>query len=360
MRIFIFLILFVVSSFANNYSKAELEKMIAKMVVLGFYGTDVDENSQIAKDIKDGLGGVVLFDLNPTNKKKAKNIESREQLKKLNETLQSFRAEKLLISIDQEGGAVQRVKPKYGFTNTLSANEIAKKGDEFARTSYDTLAKELKYAGINLNFAPSVDLAINPKNSVVVTRGRSFSKDEKIVTKYAKIFIEQMNEEGIITSLKHFPGHGSSLADSHNGFVDISNTWSKIELEPYKNLIKSKSVDLIMTAHVFNKNIDSKYPATLSYATNSKLLREKLGFDGVLITDDLQMSAITKHYDLKQTVSLAINSGVNILLFANQLAKPLSLQEIVETVYSELQNGNIKLERIIGSNKKIDKLLEKI
>lgn len=360
MRIFIFLILFVVSSFANNYSKAELEKMIAKMVVLGFYGTDVDENSQIAKDIKSGLGGVVLFDLNPTNKEKAKNIESREQLRKLNETLQSFRAEKLLISIDQEGGAVQRVKPKYGFTDTLSANEIAKKGDEFARSSYDTLAKELKYAGINLNFAPSVDLAINPKNSVVVTRGRSFSKDEKIVTKYAKIFIEQMNEEGIITSLKHFPGHGSSLADSHNGFVDISNTWSKIELEPYKNLIKSKSVDLIMTAHVFNKNIDSKYPATLSYATNSKLLREKLGFDGVLITDDLQMSAITKHYDLKQTVNLAINSGVNILLFANQLAKPLSLKEIVDTVYKELQNGNIKLERIIDSNKKIDKLLEKI
>ena len=360
MRIFIFLILFVVSGFANKYSKVELEKMIAKMVVLGFYGTNVDENSQIAKDIKSGLGGVVLFDLNPTNKEKAKNIESREQLRKLNETLQSFRTEKLLISIDQEGGAVQRVKPKYGFTNTLSANEIAKKGDEFARSSYDTLAKELKYAGINLNFAPSVDISINPKNSVVVTRGRSFSKDEKIVTKYAKIFIEQMNEEGILTSLKHFPGHGSSLADSHNGFVDISNTWSQIELEPYKNLIKSKSVDLIMTAHVFNKNIDSKYPATLSYATNSKLLREKLGFDGVLITDDLQMSAITKHYDLKQTVSLAINSGVNILLFANQLAKPLSLKEIVDTVYKELENGNIKIERIIDSNKKIDKLLEKI
>ena len=360
MRIIVFLILFVVSSFANNYSKQELEKMIAKMVILGFYGTKIDANSQIAKDIKSGLGGVILFDMDPTNKDKAKNIESRDQLKKLNETLQSFRKEKLLISIDQEGGAVQRLKPKHGFTNTLSANEIAKNGDEFARSSYDTLAKELKYSGINLNFAPSVDLAINPKNKVIVTRGRSFSKDEKIVTKYAKIFIEQMNKEGVLTSLKHFPGHGSSLADSHLGFVDISNTWSKIELEPYKNLIKSKSVDLIMTAHVFNKNIDSKYPATLSYATNSKLLREKLGFDGVLITDDLQMSAISKHYDLKQTVSLAINSGVNILLFANQLAKPLSLKEIVDTVYSELQNGNIKVERIIDSNKKIDKLLEKI
>ena len=150
------------------------------------------------------------------------------------------------------------------------------------------------------------------------------------------------------------------MADSHLGFVDITNTWSKKELEPYKYFIKNNKADIIMTAHVFNENLDKDYPSTLSYNVNTKLLREELGYEGVLITDDLQMSAISKHYDLKQTLTLAINSGVNLLLFANQLAKPVSLNEIVNTVYTQVVNKQIPLQKIVDSNKKIDELLNKL
>ncbi|WP_418185435.1 glycoside hydrolase family 3 N-terminal domain-containing protein [Aliarcobacter vitoriensis] len=360
MRIFILLILFVMSSFAQGYSKSDIERMIAKMVILGFNGENVSKNSQIYKDIEAGLGGVILFDKDPNDKNKVKNIRNKEQLKKLNQDLQAISKQKLLISIDQEGGVVQRLKTDMGFVNTLKASEIAQKGEQFAKNSYQAMAKDLKDVGINVDFAPVVDLALNKDNKVIVTRGRSFGESSSEVTKYASIFVDELKKQNVISVLKHFPGHGSSLADSHLGFVDITKTWNKKELEPYKYFINNKKVDMIMTAHVFNENLDKNYPATLSYNVNTKLLREQLKYDGVLITDDLQMSAISKHYDLKTTLRLSINSGVNLLLFANQLAKPVTLKEIVDTVYSEILSENISLEKIIESNKKIDKLLNNI
>ncbi|WP_418180507.1 glycoside hydrolase family 3 N-terminal domain-containing protein [Aliarcobacter lanthieri] len=360
MKVFILLILFVVSSFGQNYSKTDIEKMIAKMVVLGFSGESISKNSQIYKDIEFGLGGVILFDKDPNDKTKVKNIRNKEQLKKLNNELQSISKQKLLISIDQEGGVVQRLKTDMGFVDTLKASEVAQKGEEFAKSSYKALAKDLNDVGINLDFAPVVDLALNKNNKVIVTRGRSFGESSSEVIKYSSIFIDELKKQNIISVLKHFPGHGSSLADSHLGFVDITKTWNKKELEPYKYFINNKKVDMIMTAHVFNENLDKNYPATLSYNVNTKLLREELKYDGVLITDDLQMSAISKHYDLKTTLRLAINSGVNLILFANQLAKPITLKEIVDTVYSDILSENISLEKIIESNQKIDKLLGKI
>ncbi|WP_026804242.1 glycoside hydrolase family 3 N-terminal domain-containing protein [Aliarcobacter lanthieri] len=360
MKVFIILILFVVSSFGQNYSKSDIEKMIAKMVILGFNGEILSKNSQIYKDIEFGLGGVILFDKDPNDKTKVKNIRNKEQLKKLNNELQSISKQKLLISIDQEGGVVQRLKIDMGFVDTLKASEIAQKGEEFAKNSYKALAKDLNDVGINLDFAPVVDLALNKNNKVIVTRGRSFGENSSEVIKYSSIFVDELKKENIISVLKHFPGHGSSLADSHLGFVDITKTWNKKELEPYKYFINNKKVDVIMTAHVFNENLDKNYPATLSYNVNTKLLREELKYDGVLITDDLQMSAISKHYDLRTTLRLAINSGVNLLLFANQLAKPITLKEIIDTVYSDILSENISLEKIIESNKKIDKLLGKI
>ncbi|RBQ26410.1 glycosyl hydrolase [Arcobacter sp. CECT 9188] len=334
--------------------------MIAKMIVLGFSGESISKNSQIYKDIEFGLGGVILFDKDPNDKTKVKNIRNKEQLKKLNNELQSISKQKLLISIDQEGGVVQRLKTDMGFVNTLKASEVAQKGEEFAKSSYKALAKDLNDVGINLDFAPVVDLALNKNNKVIVTRGRSFGESSSEVIKYSSIFIDELKKQNIISVLKHFPGHGSSLADSHLGFVDITKTWNKKELEPYKYFINNKKVDMIMTAHVFNENLDKNYPATLSYNVNTKLLREELKYDGVLITDDLQMSAISKHYDLKTILRLAINSGVNLLLFANQLAKPITLKEIVDTVYSDILSENISLEKIIESNQKIDKLLGKI
>jgi len=210
---------------------------------------------------------------------------------------------------------------------------------------------------VNCNFAPVVDLEINPNNKVIVGLQRSFGKSNINVTSYAKIQIKEQKKAGIISVLKHFPGHGSSLGDSHLGFVDITDTWSELELEPYKALIQSQNIDMIMTAHVFNKNLDAKYPATLSHNVNTKLLREQMHYKGVVVSDDLQMKAISKHYTLKETVSLAINAGVDILLFGNQLGNQ-DTDELVNTIYGEVKAGAISEQRILESNKRIQKLHE--
>lgn len=354
------LVSFCVNSFANEaYTKEQIERMISKMVILGFKGESVNSNDEIYKNIKTGLGGVILFDKDPTDKKKVKNVRNKEQLKVLTSQLQAISKQKLLISIDQEGGIVQRLKKEDGFVDTPKAMDVAIKGENFARQTYKSLAKDLKESGINNDFAPVVDLAINKENKVIVTKGRSFGESSKEVIKYSLIFVDELKKQNVISVLKHFPGHGSSLGDSHLGFVDITNTWSEKELEPYRYFIKNNKVDMIMTAHVFNEKLDDKYPATLSYNVNTNLLRYKLGFDGVLVSDDLQMYAISKHYDLKQTLTLAINSGVNMLLFANQLAKPISLKTIVDTVYSQILSEEISLEQIIKANKRIDSMMVK-
>lgn len=359
-NIFILLIFSTIAFSKQSYTKEQIENMIAKMLVVGFYGTNIDKNDQIYKDIKKyDLGGVILFDKDPTRKKRFKNIQSPTQVQELTKTLQSIRKEKLLISVDQEGGVVQRMKKNRGFISTPSASYVSIKGEEFARGAYIMMAFDLYQNGINLNFAPVVDLSLNPKNSVIVKKGRSYGKDSKEVVKYASIFIDELKHKKIISVLKHFPGHGSSLKDSHKGFVDISKTWKQEELEPYKELIKKNKVDMIMTAHVFHKDLDRTYPATLSYDINTIILRDMLGYKGVLISDDLQMGAISKHYDLKQTVTLAINSGVNMLLFANQLAKPLEVKTLVDIIYQEVMKGKINFENIKKSNKLINELLKK-
>ena len=337
----------------NSYDEQTLKKMIGRMLVVGFKDSNIDDNSKIVKDIqKYDLGGVILFDRFYTNRSKTKNISSSQQLKELTSKLNSYAKKPLIISIDQEGGKVARLKPAYGFEEIPSAMAVSKLSNDDAKKIYAKQAKMLSSNGINTNFAPVVDLAVNPKNKVIFGLERSFGSSSENVSRYAKIYMDAQKSEGVKSVLKHFPGHGSSLGDSHKGFVDISTTWSKEELEPYQRLIDSNDVEMIMTAHVFNSQLDKMYPATLSYNVNTKLLRQKMAYKGVVISDDLQMKAISKHYTLKETVTLAINSGVDILLFGNQLAHN-DVSEIVDVIYKEVKSGAISYKRIQESNKRI-------
>ncbi len=337
----------------------KLKKMIGRMLLVGFPDEVIDENSPIARQIKSyELGGVILFDRFYNDRNRTKNISSPEQLQLLTSKLKSFSSKPLLISVDQEGGKVARLKPKYGFEATPSAKVVSELDEYMTKHIYNYLAKTLKNSGINCDFAPVVDLAINQENRVIVGLNRSYGSDAKEVVKYAKIFMDSLRNEQIISVLKHFPGHGSSLNDSHEGFVDISKTWSSVELEPYEKLIKSGNVSMIMTAHVFNSKLDEIYPATLSYKVNTELLRGKLGYDGVVVSDDLQMKAISSHYTLKQIVTLAINSGVDMLLFGNQLSTQ-NIDELVEVIFAQVKSGAIPLERILESNKRVELLHRK-
>ncbi len=340
-----------------------LEHKIGQMLMVGFHGTSAPANSQICKDIKKyNVGAVILFDYNPVNKNKPKNISNRSQLKKLTSQLQACSSDgKLLIAVDQEGGKVQRLKSKYGFYGKFpKASDVIKMDQSKIKATYTKMSKELKSVGINYDLAPVVDLDINMKNHVIHGLGRSFGKDPKIVAKYASTFIDAMHHYGVLTSIKHFPGHGSSVGDTHKGFVDVTNLWKKIELEPYK-LLKNKA-DTVMVAHVFNKNIDAKYPATLSKKTVDGLLRKQLGYKGVVITDDLQMGAISKKYGLKNTLKLAINAGDDILLIGNQMdpKKVKSTKKLVNTIISLVKSGEVKEESINKAYARIQKLKKKL
>ena len=359
MRLFFFLFIVVSQTiFAANISETELKKMIGHMLIIGFSEQKINANSQIIQDInKYELSGVILFDIFYNDRSKQKNISSPIQLQELTSQLQSLSKHKLLISVDQEGGRVARLKPNYGFSSFPSASNVSQNSLLDAQKTYKNMSQMLQTNGFNCNFAPVVDLAINPNNKVIVGLERSFGKSDIDVAAYANIQIKEQKKHGIISVLKHFPGHGSSLADSHLGFVDITDTWNEKELQPYKNLIASQNIDMIMTAHVFNSYLDVKYPATLSYNVNTKLLREQMEYKGVVVSDDLQMKAISKHYSLKETVTLAINAGVDILLFGNQLAQQ-NTEELIETIYGEVKNGSISLERILESNKRISQLHE--
>jgi len=358
--LFLALLLSLNAAQPNDVSDKKLKKMIGKMLVIGFSDNKVDENSPIIKQInKYDLGGVILFDRFMSKNDKQKNIVSPKQVKKLTADLQRLSNKPILISIDQEGGRVSRLRKDYGFEYIPSAYAVGKKTVKEAKKIYQTQAKMLAEAGLNTNFAPVVDLAINPKNKVIVGLKRAYSASPSKVSEYAKIFIDAQSQEGILSVLKHFPGHGSSLGDSHKGFVDITDTWSTKELEPYKNLIATNSVDMIMTAHVFNAHLDKNYPATLSYNVNTKLLRQEMGYRGVIISDDMQMQAISKHYSVAEAVSLAINAGVDILLFGNQLSGNQA-DALVNTIFIEVKKGNIPYSRLVESNARIEALYTKI
>ena len=342
---------------ANNLPNDDkLKKMIGRMLLVGFPDEVIDKNSEIVKQInKYELGGVILFDRFYDDRSKTKNIRNPKQLQLLTKNLKLFSKKPLIISIDQEGGKVARLKPKYGFEATGSAKVISELDEYMTGRTYENLAQVLHENGINCDFAPVVDLAVNPKNKVIYQLKRSYGENPKDVVMHAGIFMDRLEKRNILSVLKHFPGHGSSLSDSHKGFVDITDTWNVIELEPYKKLIETGKVKMIMTAHVFNKNLDSKYPATLSYKINTELLRKKMGYEGVVISDDLQMKAISKHYSLKDTVTLSINSGVDILLFGNQLASQ-DIDELVKVILKQVKDGKIPLKRIKEANKRISAL----
>ncbi|MBI5653163.1 MAG: glycoside hydrolase family 3 [Chloroflexi bacterium] len=299
-----------------------LDVMIGQILMIGFRGFDANTDSAIARDLRERhIGSVVLFDYDLATQKRERNVQSPEQVKALCAALQNIAPTKLLIAIDQEGGKVARLTERYGFPPTVSQQTLGAKNDlAYTRQVADTTAQTLASAGINLNLAPVVDLNTNPNNPVIGKIERSFSDDANSVTNHALEIMRAHHARNVLTTLKHFPGHGSSKDDSHLGFVDVTQTWSRGELEPYRKIIAAGQCDTIMTAHVFNANLDSQLPATLSQNILTGILRAELKFDGVIITDDMGMGAIAQHYGFDHALELAINAGADILALANNSA----------------------------------------
>jgi beta-N-acetylhexosaminidase len=347
-----------------------LKEKIGQMLILGFKGMELKPQDPIVQAIlAKRIGGVILFDYNFQTKTYQHNIKDPQQLQRLTQQLQEYAQEAamplpLFISIDYEGGKVNRLKESYGFPKTLSMAEIARGTDEQATQYAEQMAKTLKENGIHINFAPLVDVNIDPDNPIIGKLGRSFSEDPEKVVHYAKIFSNVYQTHGIIGAYKHFPGHGSSTGDTHEGFVDVTHTWQPSELEPYRQLLQEEGHNhfMVMTAHVVHQGLDNQgYPASLSAAMTTDLLRKKLNFDGVVVTDDLQMKAITDHYGLEEAVQLAINAGADLLIFGNQLVdSPADPQEIIEIIEQAVMTGKIAESRIDEAYRRILELKNRI
>lgn len=348
-------------------SDSTLKNYAAKMLIVGFRGDKVTDDSDVAHYIRDlKVGGVILFDTDLTtgNRNSTRNIKSPEQLRKLTDDIKMMAGYKILISIDQEGGLVNRLKPKYGFSASVSAQQLGKANDHDNTYRHSaTIARTLKAAGINLNFAPSVDVNVNPSCPIIGGKQRSFSPDPEIVADNAGWFIDAHHDNGILTAIKHFPGHGSATSDSHLGLTDVTDTWQKKELIPFHRLIEQHKPDMIMTAHIFNANIDSIYPATLSEKTIHGILREQLGYDGVVITDDMYMNAIAEHYTVREAVIRAINAGADMLILGNNSPAgyyPKRPDEVIEIICQAVKDGKISKSRIIEAQRRISKLTERL
>jgi len=353
-----------VNSSIRNYAETgqELKNKIGQMLLLGFRGTQVYEDSYISKVIKDiNIGGVILFDYDVPSQNFPRNIISPEQTKKLICGLQAYAKTPLFIAVDAEGGHINRLKEKYGFLKIPSAKEIGNLNPEKAEFIYKKLAGQLAGLGFNLNLAPVVDVNINPKNPVIGSLQRSFSSNHEIVTDYALAFINANNRKGIISALKHFPGHGSSREDSHLGLTDVTETYKNYELTPYKELIKKGKAEMIMTAHIMNRQVDPDYPATLSPNFLQKILRDKLGFKGVIISDDMQMGAITKNYSFSEAVIRAVNAGCNILAISNngKTYDEDTVYKAFKVIINAVKSGKIPMHKINDSYTKILKLKKK-
>ena len=305
---------------------ATLAEMAGQMVIVGFQGASVTDPAvkSVIDEIKAGqIGGVMYLRV---------NVKSLDAVKAMNAAFDAaYPTLEPFISLDQEGGKVERLTASVGFPEMPSAQDVgADDTPAEAEKIYSTTAAALEGLGFNVNFGPVVDLNINPNNPIIGKYGRSFGTDPAKVAALAEAFVTAHHDSHVLTALKHFPGHGSSTSDSHKGFVDISNTWNPIELGPYQDLIKDGDIDFVMVGHLYLKQFakpgdDAELPASLSASAIGKL--RGLGFNGPVISDDLEMGAIRDMFKsdsnpeiVRQTVVKAVNAGVNVLLFSNTAA----------------------------------------
>lgn len=321
-------------------SMSQTEKL-GQMVMIGIQGTKVDDDSLYMLN-QYHMGGVILFD---------RNMESPEQVKQLTSDLQAQSNEKvpLFIGIDEEGGDVVRMAEK--LTPPPSQKEIGSTGDiEQAKTWAIKTAKSLKDMGINVNFAPVADVGSNDK--------RSYSTDANTVIDFVRAATEGYQQENIIYSLKHFPGIGKGKVDSHvdSSSIDVTKEILMAEdILPFKTIIDENEPNdyFILVSHLKYPALDEVYPASLSSKIMTDLLRNELGYKGIIITDDMEMGAVANHNDFRSIGVNAVKAGADIVLVCHEYEHQ---QEVYLGLLDAVNSGEISQERIDESVKRIIKV----
>ncbi len=332
----------------EQIKEMSIEEKIGQIVVVGLEGYTLDDNSR--KMIEEYLvGGIIIF---------GKNVESSDQLLTLINSIKEANSKNsipLFISVDEEGGRVSRMPkeikklPTSGKIGQLNNKEL----------SYDigtVLAEELKMFGFNMDYAPVLDINSNPKNPVI--GDRAFGADSKIVSDLGIQTMKGIQSEGVISVVKHFPGHGDTSVDSHIGLPTIEHNLERLkdfELVPFKAAIEN-GADAVMVAHILLNEIDPDYPSSLSKAIITDILRKDLGFNGVVISDDMTMGAIVENYKIGDAAVKAIDAGSDIVLVAHGFENGLA---VINSIKEALTNGTMSEERLNESVYRILNLKQK-
>lgn len=331
-------------------AQVSLQAMIGQMLMIGLSGASASTDSarRLAADIQAGrAGGVIML---------GHNFRSRDGALGLARLFrEAGGAAKPLVALDQEGGQVQRLSSRLGFTDIPRAARVSDgMSPDEARRLYASAAAELGRAGFNLNLAPVVDLA-DPNNPVIGRYGRAYGREPDRVTAYARAFLAGHAEAGVGAVLKHFPGHGLSRGDSHDSFVDITATWDEDEIAPFRDLIASGDARAVMPGHLYHARLsENGEPVSLSRPAIEGMLRSRLGFSGLVVTDDLDMAAVRARYPLDEAVVKAVAAGNDIVMLSNSARPDPDLaRRMIDVIGGAVEAGRVPRAKIEASHQRI-------
>ena len=322
-----------------------LERAAAKMVCAGFHGTRVP--GELADLIARGIGGIVFF---------SRNVESPQQFADLAADLKDLAGGRpLLTSIDQEGGRVMRLREPFTIIPPMRA--VGAAGDErLAREIGRVLARELRAVNVDMDLAPVLDVDTNPDNPVI--GARSFGRDADLVARMGCALLRGLQDEGVAACGKHFPGHGDTSQDSHVDLPALNHPLERlltVELRPFKAAIAA-GVSAIMSAHVIFRPIDDKFPATLSEPVLNGLLRKRLMYDGVIISDAMDMKAIADHFGFDDAIVLGARAGIDLFMLCHSHEQQY---RAIEVLAKAMENGELSKQRVAEAGERLDRLFAK-
>ena len=320
------------------------------MILVGFRGMNAVEAAPTMRNIAAGnVGAVVVYDVDAETGG-PRNIQSRAQVRELVTAVKGASEIPVLVTVDAEGGFYHRLKEKYGFEPAIPAAEMGERNDlGFTHSAAGAIASMLVEVGIDMNLAPVLDL-LNPTNLTISARRRSFASSPMSVAAHAREFVLAHHEMGVLTAAKHFPGMGGILRPYASGRGEIIEAWSTEELEPYRSLIAEGLMDAVLTTRVTHMELDPDYPGCLSSKIVNGLLRAEMGFKGVVISDAMEMLAIWDLHGFERGTILAVNAGVDLLLFCNESGMvPYSddrAPDAVDVIMRAVERGEITEARI--------------
>ena len=323
---------------------SELERAVARMFCVGFPGLEPPRD--FASLVDRGVSGAILF---------KRNVESPAQFAALCGKLKRDAGRPFLTSIDQEGGRVMRLRDPFTPVPTMRA--VGQAGDPaLARKLGEVLGRELRAVNVDVDFAPVLDVDTNPANPVI--GDRSFGRTPQLVSKLGCALLEGLQAAGVAACGKHFPGHGDTAQDSHVDLPRLPHTLARlaeVELPPFEAAIRA-GVASIMTAHVIFEPLDPKYPATMSRPAMDGILRDRMGFDGVVISDDLEMKAIADHFGLEEAVVRGANAGVDLFLVCHHAEVQ---HRAIDLLVKAVERGDVPRSRIDEAGRRVSTLVSR-